>query len=50
LRWPRSPSGAVSIDTARNQIKALLQKTGADRLGSLIALLAKQLSSPVGTT
>jgi DNA-binding CsgD family transcriptional regulator len=38
----------VSIDTVRNQIKALLQKTGADRLGGLIALLARQLSSPVG--
>jgi DNA-binding CsgD family transcriptional regulator len=40
----------VSLDTVRNQIKALLQKTGADRLGSLIALLAKQLSPPAGAT
>ena len=39
---------AVSIDTVRNQIKALLQKTGAGRLGGLIALLAQQLSPPAG--
>ena len=31
----------VSLDTVRNQIKALLQKTGATRLGGLIALLAR---------
>jgi len=38
----------VSIETVRNQIKALLQKTGADRLGSLIALFSKQVSPPEG--
>ncbi len=32
---------SVSLDTVRNQIKALLQKTGASRLGGLIALLAR---------
>jgi DNA-binding CsgD family transcriptional regulator len=32
---------AVSLDTVRNQIKALLQKTGAPRLGGLIAVLAR---------
>ena len=32
---------SVSLDTVRNQIKALLQKTGATRLGGLIALLAR---------
>jgi DNA-binding CsgD family transcriptional regulator len=32
---------AVSIETVRNQIKALLQKTGTRRLGNLIALLAR---------
>jgi len=31
----------VSLETVRNQIKALLQKTGAPRLGALIALLAR---------
>jgi len=36
---------AVSIDTVRSQIKALLQKTGAERLGGLIALLARQFST-----
>jgi len=34
---------SVSLDTVRNQIKALLQKTGADRLGGLIALMARTL-------
>jgi len=38
----------VTLDTVRNQIKALLHKTGADRLGGLIALLARQLSPPDG--
>jgi DNA-binding NarL/FixJ family response regulator len=32
---------SVCLDTVRNQIKALLQKTGATRLGGLIALLAR---------
>jgi DNA-binding CsgD family transcriptional regulator len=32
---------SVSIETVRNQIKALLQKTGANRIGGLIALLAR---------
>ena len=36
---PRS----VSLDTVRNQIKALLQKTDATRLGELIALLARTI-------
>jgi DNA-binding CsgD family transcriptional regulator len=39
---------AVSVETVRNQIKALLEKTGAERLGGLIALLASQLSPPEG--
>jgi DNA-binding CsgD family transcriptional regulator len=31
----------VSLETVRNQIKALLQKTGENRIGGLIALLAR---------
>ena len=35
----------VSLETVRNQIKALLQKTGANRLGGLIALLARTVKT-----
>lgn len=34
---------SVSLDTVRNQIRVLLQKTGATRLGGLIALLARTM-------
>jgi DNA-binding CsgD family transcriptional regulator len=42
-RRPRSIADRrnVPLDTVRNQIKVLLQKTGATRLGGLIALLAR---------
>ncbi len=36
---------SVSLDTVRNQIKALLQKTGATRLGGLISLLARTVQT-----